>query len=122
MPAYKRKYSSGKTAWFFKFQAPGATRQDSVIREHGFATKKEAEDAEAKRRAEELQTSDLVEAGPAGVAANLPTTLSRLLHEFFHQHADEKLAPKTIERYHEMAACLAPELLAMPLAEITPLH
>ena len=31
-------------------------------------------------------------------------------------------APKTIERYHEQAACLNPELLAMPLADITPLH
>jgi integrase len=93
-----------------------------IIREHGFATKKEAEDAEAKRRAEELQKYDLAKAGAAGVAAKLPTTLSMLLQEFFRQHADEKLAPKTIERYHEMVACLAPELLAMPLGEITPLH
>ena len=45
-----------------------------------------------------------------------------LFREFFHQHAEEKLAPKTIERYRELAAYLAPELLAMPLGEITPLH
>ena len=32
------------------------------------------------------------------------------------------LAPKTIERYRELATYLAPELLAMPLSEITPLH
>jgi integrase len=35
---------------------------------------------------------------------------------------DEKLAPKTIERYHEQAAYLDPELLRMPIAEITSLH
>ena len=45
-----------------------------------------------------------------------------LFREFFCQHAEEKLAPKTIERYRELALYLAPELLAMPLGEITPLH
>ena len=54
------------------------------------------------------------------VAAALPTTLAMLFQEFFRQHAEEKLAPKTIERYRELAAYLAPELLAMPLGEITP--
>jgi integrase len=52
----------------------------------------------------------------------VPKTLATLLQEFLRQHVEEKLAPKTSERYHEQAACLAPELLAMPLAEITPLH
>jgi hypothetical protein len=123
MPAHKRRYISGKVAWYFKFQAPGATRLHAVIiREHGFATKKEAEDVESIRRSDELKKYDLARAGATGVAAKLPTTLSMLLEEFFRQHVDEKLAPKTIERYHEMAACLAPELLAMPLGEITPLH
>ncbi len=123
MPVYKRKYSSGKTAWLFKFHAPGSTRQGSIIiREHGFATKKEAEDAEAKRRAEELQKFDVAKAGTAGVTARTPATLSMLLQEFFCQHADEKLAPKTVERYHQMATSLAPELLEMPLREVTPLY
>jgi Phage integrase, N-terminal SAM-like domain len=45
-----------------------------------------------------------------------------LLEEFFRQHVEKKLAPKTIERYHDQAASLNPELLAMPLADITPLH
>jgi integrase len=61
-------------------------------------------------------------AGAAGVAAALPTTLAMLLAEFMKQHAEEHLAPKTVERYREMAAYLAPELLTMQLAEITPLH
>ena len=45
-----------------------------------------------------------------------------LLEEFFAQHVDGKLAPKTVERYHEQTAYLHPDLLKMPLVEITPLH
>jgi hypothetical protein len=52
----------------------------------------------------------------------VPTTLGMLLQEFFRQRAEEKLAPKTVERYRELATCVAPELLAMPPSEITPLH
>ena len=51
-----------------------------------------------------------------------PKTLSMLLTEFISQHAEEKLAPKTIERYREQVTYLHPELAQMPLAEITPLH
>ena len=90
--------------------------------EVGFASKQEAIDAEAKRRTKELQKYELAKAGAGAVAAVLPTSLATLLREFFRQHAEEKLAPKTIERYRELAAYLAPELLAMPLREITPLH
>ncbi len=60
------------------------------------------------------------EGGP--VDAPLPKTLEMLLEEFFQQHADEKLAPKTAERYHQHAACLDPALLDMAITGITPLH
>jgi integrase len=123
MPVFKRKYESGKTVWRYLFSGPGATREDRrLVAEVGFASKQDAIDAEAKRRIEELQKFELVKAGAAPVAAALPTTLGMLFREFFHQHAEEKLAPKTIERYRELAAYLAPELLSMPLGEITPLH
>ena len=103
MPVHKRKYQSGATVWFFKFQPPGATRGTSTIRGFGFATKREAEDAERKRRVEEEQTYELAKVG-ATFAGPLPKTLAMLLEEFFHQHVDQKLAPKTVERYHEQAA------------------
>ena len=45
-----------------------------------------------------------------------------LLDEFLCRHAEEKLAPKTIERYREQAAYLDAPLLGMSLTEITPLH
>jgi integrase len=121
MSVYKRKYLSGTSLWYFKFQPPGAARGTLPIRGFGFATKREAEDAEANRRIEEQQKRDLAKAG-SGVAAALPKTLSMLLKEFMLQHAEEKLAPKTVERYGEQLACLDPELLKMPLADVTPLH
>jgi integrase len=123
MPVFKRKYESGKMVWRYMFSAPGATVQDRrLIAESGFSTKQEAIEAEATRRTEERQKYELAKAGAPSVAAALPTTLAMLLQEFFRQHAEEKLAPKTIERYRELATHLALELLAMPLGDITPLH
>src|SRR5690242_19442918 len=122
MPAHKRKYGSGQVVWHYSFDLPGSTRDQRVrITESGFVTKREAEDAEARRRIEEQQKQDLSKAG-ANIAAPLPRTLSMLLLEFFQQHVDQKLAPKTIERYHEQAAMLDSALLALPIMEITPLH
>ena len=122
MPVYKRRNTSGKIVWFYKFQPPGASRSVLPIREFGFATKQAAVDAEVVRRTEEQRKYEMAKAGAAGVAAAMPTTLAMLLAEFMKQHAEENLAPKTVERYHEMVAYLAPELLAMNMTEITPLH
>ena len=121
MAVYKRKYDSGTVLWYFKFQPPGAARGSLPIRQFGFATKREAEDAEAKRRTEEQQKFELAKAG-SGVSAAPPKTLGMLLEEFLTQHAQEKLAAKTCERYREQASYLDASLLAMPLADITPLH
>ena len=122
MPVYKRKNTSGKIAWFYKFQPPGATRDAAPIRAFGFATKQEAVDAEAARRIEEQKKLELKKAGAAGVAAAMPTTLAMLLTEFMKQHAEEKLSPTTVEGYYRMIEYLSPELLEMNMTEITPLH
>jgi integrase len=122
MPVYKRTYPSGQTVWCYVQDAPGSTRENRhQITGSGFATKHEAEDAAAQRRTEERQKQELAKAG-ASIAGPLPRTLSMLLEEFFRQHVDKKLAPKTVERYHEQAAYVGPELLKMQLGEITPLH
>jgi len=119
MAVNKRKYKSGKVAWYYQFAPPGSTRQNqNLITASGFKTKQEAIDAEAERRTQEL----VRQAATGGVAAPMPTTLSMLLAEFMKQHAEENLAPKTVERYHEMAAYIAPELLTMNISEIMPLH
>ena len=122
MPAYKRKNRAGRTTWGYMYSEPGSTREKrNRISGSGYSTKREAEDAERDRRIEEGRKAERAEA-VSTVAGPLPRTLSRLLEEFFTQHVDEKLAPKTIERYHEQKAYLDPKLLNMPIAEITSLH
>lgn len=115
MPVHKRKYRDGRVVWFYKFDAPGSTRERRIIvQRSGFATRKEAQEAEARARAE-LR----VRAAPS---APIPATLGALLEEFMARHAEQRLAPKTAERYRELARYLDSSLLAMPLREITPLH
>lgn len=122
MPAYKRKNRSGRITWGYMYSGSGSTREKrNRISGSGYPTKREAQDAERDRRIEEGRKAELANAGSI-VAGPLPRTLSMLLEEFFAQHVDEKLALKTIERYHEQAGYLDPELLKMPIDEITPLH
>ena len=121
MPVFKRKYKSGTVLWYFKFQPPGAARGTLPIRKFGFKTKQAAIDAEAERRIDEQRKFELAKAG-SGIAAPIPKTLAMLLEEFLTEHCEKKLAPKTVERYREQAACLDPALLSMPLDAITPLH
>lgn len=106
----------------YVFDAPGSSRQNRrQIKESGFTTKREAEDAEAKRRMEEQREFEL--AGARGAATEpVPKTLGGLISEFLTEHAEKKLAPKTAERYREQAAYLAPALLAMPITDVKPLN
>jgi hypothetical protein len=118
----KRRNASGKVVWFYRFNAPGTTRENRrEVREFGFATKQEAIDAEAARRVDEQKKYEMARTGSVVVGA-IPKTLVGLLEEFFRSHADEKLASKTVERYRDYVRYLSPELLAMPISEITPLH
>src|ERR1017187_7293546 len=121
MPVHKRKYRSGQVVWHYAFSLSGSTRE---IRDRltgsGFATKAEAQTAEANRRIDEQQKRDLAKAG-ASIAAAPPKTLAMLMAEFM-RHCQEKLAPKTLDRYHQQSAYLHPELLAMAIPDITPLH
>jgi len=104
------------------FSLAGSSRHDRRrISKSGFSTKREAENAEARRRIEEQQILELAKVG-SGVAARPPTTLAMLLREFFEQHAEDNLAPKTVERYRQQSAYLHPDLLNMRLEEISPLH
>ena len=121
MAVYKRKYRNGKTVWCFVIDAPASTRASRrQIKESGFPTKAAAEHAEAERRLTEQKKYELEKAGLADVP--LPKTFADLLTEFFTEHAEKKLAKKTIERYREQTAYLRPDLLGMRLPEITPLH
>jgi integrase len=121
MAVYKRKYGSGKAVWCFVIDAPGSTREKRrQIKESGVATKAAAEQAEAERRVLEQQKYELEQAGLPDVP--VPKSLADLLHDFFREHAEKKLARKTVERYREMTAYLHPDLLAMLICDIKPLH
>jgi integrase len=122
MPVHKRVYKSGEEVWYFEFNLPGSTREERVrVSESGFKKKQEAIDREADRRKEEKEKRERAAAGST-VVAPLPKTLSELLAEWFREHVDVKLAPKTRERYHEQGAMLSQELLEMALPDIKPMH
>jgi integrase len=122
MAVYKRKWKSAhgvQTNWYYVFDAPGSTRENRrQILKSGYASKKEAQDAEAERRIEEQRAFSLQKATPAEV----PGTLAGLLKEFFSEHGAKSLAPKTLQRYKEMAEYLDADLLAMQIPAIKPLH
>jgi integrase len=121
MSVHKRK-RNGKTTWEYKYDAEGSTRGERRMnREYGFSTRQAAIDAENARRKTEEEKSERAAAGSPVVAA-LPKTLDSLLQEWFAQHVDVKLAPKTRQRYHEQAAMLDPALLKMALPDIRPMH
>lgn len=122
MSVHKYKNRTGKVQWAYQFSLPGSTRQDrNRVFGSGFATKGAATDAEHARRCEEAKKRELAQAG-VNVSAELPKTLRALLDEFFSRHVDQKLAPKTVERYREQVSYLNPDLLGMVLTDITPLH
>ena len=121
MPVYKRKYRSGKVVWYYQFAAARIDTPESES-DHRIWIRNEAGGDRRRGGAPHRGAANASQAATGGVAAPMPTTLSMLLAEFMKQHAEENLAPKTVERYREMAAYIAPELLAMNMTEITPLH
>jgi integrase len=113
----KRKLkTAGKVTWFYCFDAPGSSRGNrKQIVVHGFPTKKAAQDAEAQRRIEvQREYAESLREAPAP-----PMALSALIDEYCREHAERNLAPKTVERYRQMASYLAPELLATPISDVT---
>jgi integrase len=122
MAVHKRKWKSSsgvQTTWYYVFDGPGSTRENRrQILKSGFASKKEAQDAEAERRLSAQREYNLMKATPA----ELPGTLSGLLKEFFNEHGEKALAAKTLKRYREMADYLDTELMNMELPKIRPLH
>jgi hypothetical protein len=117
-----RKHKSkaiGKVTWSYVFDAPGSSRTDRrQVALYGFATRKEAQEAEMLRK---IEVQKAHEASLRGTPPP-PNTLAALIQEFCKEHADRNLAAKTVERYRELAGYLSSALLAMPITEITPLH
>lgn len=120
MAIRKRKYKSGQVTWAFYFEAPGSTKENRTqVFGSGYTTKKQAVDAEAARR---IEVQREYEAAARGLPLQIPRTLDMLLKEFFTQHGDRNLEQKTMKRYRELASYLAPELLALSIADLQPLY
>ncbi len=107
---YKRRNRTGAIVWAYRFDVPGEGR--ARVSAGGFATKKLATDAEAARRLEVKAEIEARSKAPI-------KTLSGVLAEFFEDSPD--LAPKTLERYRQLAAYLHPDLAALPIAEVSAL-
>ena len=120
----KRTYGSGKEAWMYLFSGPEATRQNrDQYFKYGFASKKEAENAEAARRIEvnaAFEAKKLAASRPKPAA--LPETLRELLTLFCDKHADKKLSPTTAERYRRFIRDIDAALLDSPLKDLATLH
>lgn len=114
-----RKRTDRKNQWGYIFDAAAVDGKRREIAAWGFATKKAAASAEATRRLEVEREQEL---RAKGVTAPIPRTLKALLDEFLDQHCERNLAPKTVERYRDSLPYLSPELLAMPVNDVTPLH
>jgi integrase len=117
MAVHKRKLRNGRVSWFYRFDAPGSTRENRIqISAYGFPNKKVAQDAESERRLEVQRASTAAPDEPPPPAL----MLKDLFGEFFKEYAVPNLAPKTIERYTETLSYLSPALLETPVDQITP--
>lgn len=109
---YKRTLKGSGVSWCFKFDAPGSTKQKRIrIQEYGYATKKEATDAEAARR--------ILEAEKAKAPKLAQITLRQLLTDC---QADRNLEATTVETYKQMAGYLSDEVLEMEAKDVTAWH
>jgi integrase len=111
---FKRKLPSGKVSWCLQLEAgssPGGKR--IRIFRSGFQRKADAE-RELRRLLDEKDAGSLLKPDPRTFAA--------FLDEWFANHASRHCAPKTVERYRQLAGYVLPHLGHLPLAEITPLQ
>jgi hypothetical protein len=115
MTVRKRKNPGGSQSWGHVLDAIGSTKKSRrQISKWGFKTRTDALEAEAARRLE------LLAAHRGKPIEPIPSiTLQMLLDRFFVEHCDSRLSPKTIERYHDCVAYLAPDLRSKPAKEIT---
>jgi hypothetical protein len=104
MSVHKRKYRNGRVVWYYEFSAAESSRESRErFTESGFATRKEAIDAEAVRRLQVQREAEEAEKA----SAPPPLTLAGLLGEYFADQDRKpegmRIASKTLERYRELS-------------------
>jgi integrase len=111
---FKRLLPSGKVTWCLQVEV-GRSVEGKRVRlfRSGFPRKADAE-RELRRLLVERDAGTLVKPDPH--------TFGAFLNDWFENHASRHCAPKTIERYRQLATYLLPHIGHLPLAEITPLQ
>lgn len=110
---FKRELASGSITWGYVIdvgKGPDGKRQQ--IQKTGFARKTDAQNA-LRQRLTEKDEGELVKPDP--------TTFAEFLKEWFAEHADRNCTPKTVERYHQLAAYALPHIGATKLQELSAL-
>jgi integrase len=110
----KRELPSGRVTWEFQLDAgKDADGKRQRITRGGFELKGQAED-ELNRLLAEQQDGALVKP--------TPKTFEEYLNEWFREHAERHCAPKTVERYRQLAdSYLLPKLGSVPLRDLSAL-
>jgi hypothetical protein len=110
MAVHKRTLSGKRVSWYYEF-AIGGRNDRQRYKQGGYETKGEAINAEAAKRLELERAVKIADTG----------TLNHSISRFFEDRGPE-LSPKTLDRYKELAAYLKPDLLALPIADLTALQ
>lgn len=110
---FKRTYRSGRSVWCFELDA-GEDENGRRIRISRAGFDREADaDAELTRLKQEKTEGLLVR--PA------PRTFGEFMQEWLREHAEQNCAPKTVERYRQLAGYVLPQLGNVRLQDISTL-
>ena len=103
MAIHKRK-RRGKVDWYFKYNAPGGSRENRrIIRAFGYATRLEAIQAESNRRQAEQQKSELAKAGgDEGVSVDDPGQSAGAEVQRVLDRRQRNVHDRAVEREHEL--------------------
>jgi integrase len=110
---YKRKLPSGTVTWAYQVDM-GYDEAGKRIRiaKTGFERKQDAQAA---------LTQLLAEKNSGSLIRPNPQTFTEFMTEWFEEYARHKCAPKTVERYRQLAAYTYPHIGAVRLQEISTL-
>jgi integrase len=110
---FKRALPSGSITWGYSIDAgKDENGKRKQIFKSGFARKGDAQTA-LRQKLNQKDEGELVKPDP--------TTFAAFLQEWFKEHADRNCTPKTVERYHQLAAYVLPHVGATKLQDLSAL-
>jgi integrase len=110
---FKRKLESGKVVWGYSI--------DLFTDENGKRVRPQKTGFEKKGDAEAALSVVLREKEDGSLIKPVPKTLGEFIDEWLREHAEQHCAPKTVERYRQLAAYALPHLGTVQLADLSPL-